>query len=303
MIRFKEPYGSLLTFSAEIKKLPRWDAFPVLLGRIDPYTPINHFKDKMRSISLLLFFTLLIAGCGGGGSSDYADDSADSGAAEAVEAAPMGSASIAGMVSFDGAAPERGPVRGFNPDCQDLHDTDPLSDVTVVGESGGVQSAFVYVSAGLPEGVTFATPSEPAVLDQEGCMYTPHVLGVQVGQTIRIENSDPFQHNIHPVPVTNRGFNESTPNEGDYLEKMFLQEEIGIEVKCDVHPWMLAYVSVLDHPYFAVSDADGNYSIEGLPAGEYTVTAWHSTLGTQEMALTVGDGEAASAGFTFAPAG
>ncbi len=267
--------------------------------------PNKHLKDKMRPISLLLFFAFLAAGCGGSEtSSDSADDA---GAAEAsettMEVAPMGTASVSGMVSFEGDAPERAPIR-MKPECMDQHDSDPLSDVLVVGGTGGVQSAFVFVSSGLPEDMTFPTPDEPAVLDQYGCMYVPHVMGVQTGQTIRIENSDPFQHNIHPIPEINRGFNESTPNEGDYLEKAFLVAEIPpIEVKCDVHPWMLAYVGVLDHPYFAVSDADGNFSIEGLPAGEYTVTAWHSTLGTQEMTVTVGDGEAASAGFTFASAG
>ena len=257
----------------------------------------------MRPISLFVFIALLITGCGGGGtSSDIADDLQAAEAAETVEAVPAGTATITGMVSYDGVPPERDPIR-MKPECMDQHDSDPLSDVLVVGEAGGLESVFVYVSAGLPEDMTFDVPSEPKVLDQYGCMYVPHVMGVQTGQQIRVKNSDPFQHNIHPVPEINRGFNESTPNMGDFLDKKFLAQEIPpFEVKCDVHPWMLAYVGVLDHPYFATSDYDGNFSIKDLPAGEYTLTAWHSVLGTQETTVTVADGEAASAGFTFATA-
>ena len=133
-------------------------------------------------------------------------------------------------------------------------------------------------------------------------MYVPHVMGVQTGQMIRIENSDPFQHNIHPVPETNRGFNESTPNEGDYLEKSFLVPEVMISVKCDVHTWMQAYIGVLDHPYFGVSDADGSFSISGLPAGDYTVTAWHSQLGEKTMSVSVADGETAVADVSYSAA-
>ncbi len=135
-------------------------------------------------------------------------------------------------------------------------------------------------------------------------MYTPHVFGMQTGQTFRIENSDPFQHNIHPVPEDNRGFNESTPNEGDFLEKRFLVPEMAISVKCDVHSWMQAYAFVLDHPYFNVSGDDGSFSIGNLPAGTYTIEAWHEVFGSQTMEVTVGDGEAkADANVTFVAAG
>ena len=258
----------------------------------------------MRPIGLLLVFALLAVGCGGGGGDAAEDSGMEEGGeemAEAMDSTPMGSGSITGMISFDGAAPERMPLR-MTADCMDERDTDPLSDATVVGESGGLQSVFVYVSAGLPDGYSYAAPSEPAVLDQEGCMYVPHVMGVQTGQMIRIENSDPFQHNIHPVPETNRGFNESTPNEGDYLEKSFLVPEVMISVKCDVHTWMQAYIGVLDHPYFGVSDADGSFSISGLPAGDYTVTAWHSQLGEQTMSVSVADGETAVADVSYSAA-
>lgn len=257
----------------------------------------------MRRSALLFILFLLIAGCGGSGdSAPAADSSSDDMEDMAAEATPMGTASISGMITFDGEAPARIPVR-MKPECMDQHDTPPLSEDAIVGEAGGLMSVFVHVTAGLADGYSFATPSEPVVLDQIGCMYAPRVLGVQTGQTLRIENSDPFQHNIHPVPASNRGFNESTPNEGDYLEKTFLLPEIMVPVKCDVHSWMQAHIGVLDHPYFSVSGDDGSFTISGLPAGDYTIEAWHEQFGTQVMQVSVGDGEAkADANFMFAAA-
>ena len=214
----------------------------------------------------------------------------------------MGSASITGTISFDGEAPERTPVR-MKPECMDEHDSAPLSEDILVND-GALQNVFVYVSAGLPEGYSYAVPSEAAVMDQEGCVYVPRVMGMQVEQTFRIENSDPFQHNVHPTPEENRSFNESTPNEGDYLEKEapFRVPEVMISVKCDVHDWMQAYVGVLDHPYFATSGADGSYTIENLPAGTYTVTTWHEEFGVQEMEVTVEDGVSHQADVSYSAA-
>jgi len=248
---------------------------------------------------LSIFFfavTLFAVGCQDGSDTTEGTDM------PVEESTPMGTASIAGMISLDGEAPERTPVR-MKPECMDEHESAPLSENVLASAEGRLKSVFVYVKEGLPEGYSFATPAEPVVLDQVGCMYTPRVLGVQTGQMIRIENSDPFQHNIHPVPEVNRGFNESTPNMGDYLEKEFLIPEVMISVKCDVHSWMQAYIGVLDHPYFAVSSEDGSFVIEGLPAGEYTLEAWHEEFGTQTMQVTVADGEAHTEGnFTFAAA-
>ena len=257
---------------------------------------------RLRALFLVVAMALIGAGCGGGDAPASDTPAADAPAATpAADATPMGTASIAGTISFDGAAPAPTPVR-MKPECMDQYDEPPVSDNVVVTD-GKLKSVFVHVSAGLPDGYSYPAPSEPAVLDQEGCMYVPHVLGMQTGQTFRIENSDPFQHNIHPVPEANRGFNESTPNEGDFLEKRFLVPEKAIQVKCDVHGWMLAYAFVLDHPYFGVSGDDGSFSIGGLPAGTYTLEAWHEEFGTQTMEVTVGDGEAVAAEFTFSAAG
>ena len=251
---------------------------------------------RLTAISMLL--VLLLAACGGGGDDTAMDSESDSGdAMPTEEMTAMGSGSVSGAVMFTGTPAERTPVR-MNDDCTDERVETALSEDMIVND-GALQNVFVYVSAGLPEGYSYATPAEPVVMDQEGCMYAPRVMGMQTGQTIRIENSDPFQHNVHPVPEENRGFNESTPGVGDYLEKSFLVPEVMISVKCDVHAWMQAYIGVLDHPYFATTDASGAFSISGLPDGNYTVTAWHEQLGEQMMDVTVADGSMAEASITY----
>ena len=251
----------------------------------------------MRPIAFCMILALLIAACGGGDSAEETNETADTPAEPTVESTAMGTGSITGTISFDGTAPERARLR-MNADCDDQRDEPAVSEDVVVND-GALQNVFVYVSAGLPDGYSYAAPSEPAVLDQIGCMYVPHVMGVQVGQTIRIENTDPFQHNIHPTPESNRGFNESTPNAESFLEKSFLIPELGISVKCDVHAWMQAFIHVMDHPYHATSDAAGQFSISGLPAGEYTVTVRHESLGEQSMQVTVADDAATEANATF----
>ena len=253
----------------------------------------------MRPTALFAVLALFLSACGGGTDSAESEGTPESEApASDVATTAMGDGSISGAISFAGTPAERAPIR-MKPECMDLHDSVPLDEDILVGEGGAVQNAFVYVSGGLPEGYSYATPSEAVVLDQEGCMYTPRVLGAQVGQTIRIENSDHFQHNVNAGPELNRGFNESTPNLDDYLEKSFRVVETMISVKCDVHTWMQAWIGVLDHPYYATTDASGAFSISGLPAGEYTVTAWHETLGEQQMQVTVAEGGAAEANITL----
>ena len=250
-------------------------------------------------IPLLCFALVLFTGCGGGDEGGDAMDDTPAADTPAAGTAPMGSASITGTINFTGEAPER-PRLQLDRDCRNVREDDAvLAQNVVVNDGGTLRYVFVYVKEGLPEG-TYATPSEPVVLDQEGCMYEPHVFGVQTGQTIRILNSDPFQHNIHAIPEENRGFNQSTPNEGDEITQSFRVPEVMVRIKCDVHGWMLAYAGVLEHPYFDTTGDDGTFTIEGLPAGTYTVETWHETFGTQTQQVTVGDGEAATADFTYA---
>jgi hypothetical protein len=206
----------------------------------------------------------------------------------------MGTASITGTINFNGTAPVR-PRLNLDRECAALHDGPVLSDEVVVND-GKLQWAFVYVKEGIDG--TYSAPSTAAVFDQKGCHYTPHVLGVQTSQDIQILNSDPMLHNIHALPETNRPFNFGMPKQGDKRNQSFRSEEVMVKVKCDVHPWMGAWIGVLSHPFFAVSGEDGSFTISNLPAGDYTIEMWHEKYGTQTMQVSVGDGESKTADFT-----
>lgn len=242
----------------------------------------------------LVALALVLQACGGGDSAGDAGGGEE--AAGAVVEMPPGSATISGTVRFTGAAPERPPLR-LDPECRALNEGPVLSENVVVNENGTLRNAFVYVKEGLPSDTAYPVPGDAAVLDQQGCKYTPHVLGVMAGQDIRILNSDPLQHNINAQADANRGFNLSTPNQGDERERSFRVEEVPVRVKCDVHPWMGAYIAVVNHPFHAVTGDDGSFSIGNLPAGTYTVELWHEQYGTQTGSVTVEDGGAATLDF------
>lgn len=208
------------------------------------------------------------------------------------------SASVAGVVKFEGAAPK--PARidmSADPYCVKAHPTPATTEDIVVGTNNGLANVVIYVSDGLA-GRTFQPPQQPATLEQKGCQYKPHVLALQASQKLDIVNSDETTHNIHPTPNNNREWNMTQPH-GVPLEQTFAREEIAISVKCNVHPWMRGYIAVFKHPYFAVSGNDGSFNLKDLPPGTYTITAWQEKLGTKSQKITVGAGEAKTLDFTF----
>lgn len=254
----------------------------------------------MSSLKLFFLFAastaVLLTGCGGGNGAD--GDGGTNASATATEAAePAGSSSIAGTINFTGTAPERQQLN-LDRECQELRSDPALSQNVVVNDNGTLRWVFVYVKEGLGD-QQFAVSSEPAVLDQEGCMYDPHVIGMQAGQTLKILNSDPLLHNIHALPEKNRPFNFGMPTAGQEREQSFRVPEVMIRIKCDVHPWMESWAGVTEHPFHGVSGEDGSFSIENLPAGEYVIEAWHEEFGTQTQNVTVGDDESATLDFTF----
>ena len=168
-----------------------------------------------------------------------------------------------------------------------------------MGEDNTMANVFVYVKSGLPD-KTYPVPEEPAILDQVGCMYVPHVLGVRAGQTIEIRNSDGTLHNIHAMPKTNRAFNMAMPKTMKKANKVFSKEEFMFPIKCDVHPWMNAWCAVMSHPYFHTTEKDGKFTIEGLEAGTYEIEAWHEKLGTRTQKITVGADDSKTVDFSFA---
>jgi hypothetical protein len=175
----------------------------------------------------------------------------------------------------------------------------PVLDESVLVADGRLQNVFVYVSAGL-EGRTFAPPATPVTIDQRGCLYVPHVAGAQVNQPILFLNSDPTLHNIHSYAKNSRGWNFGLPFEGMKQTKKIPAPDVMIQLKCDVHPWMVGYLGVVPHPYYAVTGADGRFLLKDLPAGTYTIEAWHERFGTQQRQVEVTVGQAAEAAFTFA---
>lgn len=175
--------------------------------------------------------------------------------------------------------------------CAKAHDKKVGSETCIVSKEGDVMYAIVYVKDGLGD-QTFEPPADKAVFDQHGCMYVPHVLTVQAGQTIIIRNSDATLHNIHSFAEKQKAFNFAQPTQGAEKEVSFTQPEF-VKVKCDVHPWMSAHVGVFAHPFHAVTAKEGACEIANLPAGEYTIAAWHEELGEIEQKVTITEGQTA----------
>jgi len=214
-------------------------------------------------------------------------------------AGPAGSsASVKGTVKFEGTAPKPSRIdMSQDPLCTKAHPTPATTEDVVVGTSGGLANVVVYVSDGLTSH-DFQPPQQPAVLEQKGCQYKPHVLALEANQPLDVVNSDETTHNIHPSPNNNREWNMTQPH-GVPLEKTFAREEIAIPVKCNIHPWMKGYIAVFKHPYFAVTDKNGNFELKDVPPGTYTITAWQEKLGTQIQKVTVGASEAKTIDFAF----
>lgn len=216
--------------------------------------------------------------------------------AKRVDAATAGT--VKGRVAFEGTLPQNPPLKlGGDPICEKAHPGGATSDV-FIGEGGGLGNVFVYVKDGLGQ-YYFDVPAEPVKLDQRGCMYTPHVFGVRVGQNVEIVNSDSTGHNVHALPNTNQEFNFSQPIQNQKDSRFFTAPEVMVRFKCDMHNWMSAYAGVLDHPYFTVTPAGGTFELKELPPGTYTIEAWHEKLGTQTQQVTLAEKGSAEVGFTF----
>jgi plastocyanin len=252
-------------------------------------------RQPLAVLTLAAPFALLA--CGGG---DKQEAPASAPATTQAAAAPAGGAggaakgsgAISGKISFAGTPPAADKIKvSADPYCQKEH-KDGLTRETVAVKDGGLKDVLVYVKSGVSG--TYPAPTEAVELDQKGCMYSPHVVALQVGQPLKIKNNDETLHNIHPRPTVNQEFNIGQPRKGMESTKTFDKKEPWIPVGCDVHPWMRSYIAVLDNPFFAVTDENGKYTIKGLPAGEYEVEAIHEKLNKQTGKITVKDGESAT---------
>jgi hypothetical protein len=244
----------------------------------------------------LFFIVMMLIALAGCNKSQPASESSSSAAKPAtISIDPATAGSISGFVSFKGAPPKLKPIdMTQDPGCP----SQPQPAEAVVVNGGKLANVFVYIKEGLPQGA-FAVPSEPVVLDQKGCRYNPHILGIMAGQQLKILDSDTADHNIHDMPNHNAPFNESQTPTSKPIIKTFANPEMMIPVQCNQHPWMRAYISVMSHPYFAVSATDGSFTIKNLPPGEYTLAAVHEKFGEQTMKVKVGPKMDTDARFTF----
>jgi hypothetical protein len=209
----------------------------------------------------------------------------------------LSAAEISGKVKLNGTPPPEASMKMTDPVCGKERGTDTISSRHyLVAADKGLGNVLVYIKEG-------AAPKPPTgeapVLDQVKCEYSPYVMAVQTGQKFKVRNSDPTLHNVNAQPKINKGFNIGQPVKGSSTEKVFDKPEVFVRFKCDVHPWMFAFMGVVDHPYFGVTDKDGNFKISGVPAGKYVVEAIHPKAGAKTQELTVADSDTKSIEFTL----
>ena len=255
---------------------------------------------KAITAALVVFAAVAVAACGGDAPTAGGGTPAPTAAGAVDPASIADPGAISGTINFVGDAPEGMVLQmAADPYCLTSHaGTEVVSQRVVVNDNATLRYVFVYVKEGLDQ--TFTTSADTVELSQEGCMYAPHVLGLQTNQTLSVVNNDDALHNINGQPTEsgNVPFNFAQPIKGMTADRTFASAEI-IPVKCDVHPWMQAFIVVTNHPYFAVSSADGSFTINNLPAGDYVVAAWHETMDEQTQNITVGANATAEISFDF----
>jgi plastocyanin len=212
----------------------------------------------------------------------------------------VGGGKITGTIKLDGTAPHQKPIdMAKEPTCAAQHADKPITTETVVtGTNGGLANVVVYISEGLSPAAAAEVASQPLAIDQKGCQYLPHVVAINVNQHMKVVNDDQTSHNIHPLPKNNHEWNKSQPAGTSPFDVTWETEEVAIPVKCNIHPWMRGYIVVVKGPY-GLSNDSGAFTVPNVPPGNYTITAWQETYGTQTQKLTVAGGKAATADFTF----
>lgn len=244
----------------------------------------------------VLTLMLLLSGCSSNKSANSEAPAAQP-PGVAVDQATVGS--ITGKVAFTGEKPKLPEIHmDQDPVCMQKHKSAVDVQDGAVNDNGTLPYAFVYVKQGA-EKYAFPIPRQPATIDQDGCMYKPHVLGIMVGQDLHVVTSDNTTHNIHAMPKINEEWDESQPPGAAPIDKKFTKPEIMVPVKCNQHPWMRAYIGVTSNPLFSVTNDQGTFTINGVPPGDYTLAVWTSNYGTEEQKVTVAPKQSTTADFTL----
>jgi hypothetical protein len=215
-----------------------------------------------------------------------------------VDAATAGS--ITGMIMLDGAPPAPKTINMAGvPPCAKQHIGDKATTEDVMpGDGGTLQNVVVYLKGDFGA-YSFDVPQTPAVLDQGACQFHPHVLALMTNQPLQVVSSDPTGHNVNVMAKINAAWNRTIAPRSQPFIQSFSHPEVPIPVKCNIHPWMKAYIAVLDSPYFAVTGKDGTFALQNVPPGTYTLTAWHESFGSTEQSITVGPHETKTVTLAF----
>jgi len=253
-------------------------------------------KRTLTVFAMVALATILIAVACSKRKNNNADKPGDTGKPAYVSKGDEGT--ITGKVSFEGSPGELKKIDMSGDANCSATATDKTADDLVVTD-GKLANVFVYVKGGPLDKNSFQTPSEPVVLDQQGCRYHPRVFGIQTNQTFKVINSDKTTHNIHPSPKGNPEWNKMQAQGAAPIEEKFQRPETLIPVKCNQHPWMKANIGVLSHPFFAVSGKDGSYTIKNVPPGTYTLVFWHETKGEQTQQVTIAAKESKTQDITY----
>jgi plastocyanin len=254
---------------------------------------------KNELLKLFLVFSLFLAACGSTQPGASAGKPEPEASLPAAQVDPATAGTISGKVLFTGDAPPMPAIdMSSNPQCERQHASPARAQIVVVNANHTLRNVFIWVKDGLPR-ARWTPPAEPATLDQKGCIYQPHVLGMMTGQQLEILNDDPVNHNVHAEAQINRAWNESQPPRAEHKFKTFDASEILIPVSCSVHPWMRSYIGVAPSPYYAVTGDDGSFTMKNVPPGVYTIEAVHEKFGRKEGKLTLAPSGTATIDFTY----
>jgi hypothetical protein len=251
-----------------------------------------------KAVGIAALTMLAVAACGSD-QSKSAEPSSPAAAPDAKKVDEATAGSISGKIVVDGTLPANASISMSSDPACESNSKEPAQAETFVMSNGGLENVFVYIKDDLGRKYLFDAPTSPVKIEQKGCRYVPHVLGIRVSQPLEVINDDATMHNVHGLSQANREFNFSQPVQGMKNTNTFTKPEVMIPFKCDVHSWMRAYIGVLDHPYFAVSASGGTFELRGVPPGTYTIEAWHEKLGTESQSVTLGEKEQKEITFTF----
>lgn len=254
---------------------------------------------KLFAVAAVVQMALFAGGCKQKPDAFAPSDDAPASSAARKPVDPKTAGSVTGLVKFDGV-PRR--PRNINmasvPNCAKMHSSPARAEDVVPGENGTLQNAVVYLRGDFAE-YSFEVPPAAATLDQNGCVYAPHVIALMKGQHLRVTNSDQTTHNVNAAPKVNGGWNQSQGSGSAAADEVFEHAEIGIPVKCNIHPWMKSYIAVFANPYFQVTGQDGSFKLENVPPGTYKLTAWHEVYGAKEQDVTVSANQQEIANIVF----